>query len=612
MKKVWLLPLLALAFTGCNDSDYPTSTGKGDAENVARNYLSVRLLTPVSGTRAEEEEDYDVNTNDYQNGEESENKINSVRFYFFDNEGDPALVRKLAAPEEDGDEYLSYIDWYPTSTGSDEGDDIPSQTVEKILTATLGINQPADANTPELILAVLNPTKEVLDLPGNPTLSTIQSQVNDYLTGLTDNNFVITNSVYVDKNSDMVTATPLAAENFCSTEDDAADNPVNIYVERVVARLDFAISDQMTEATGFDFPNVYELEKQYTVDGTEQSIYVRLLGWNVTAIPTTSRLVKKINSEWIDDLFGDSEPWNIYQLHRSFWAINPETVEYQYGSFGDPESEDNDITTAMGRALPTTTNPVTTIYLQENANPNSMPPAEEGAEPADPKNGAAPTNPSKLILAAQLVNENGEGIELVRWANRYYTADGALTAIANSLNLYQITSTTGGTEYTKITPDDLQFVSAQELYGVNEEEGGKLPDDVADYYVYVQLSDDAEDITWYNGNTSSATAYNNSTAVNNYILNIVNHLMYWQSGYTYYYMNIRHLGATGTPGYDGVVRNHLYKATVTSIAGLGTPVYDPDQVIIPEMPTYDDSMLSVIINILQWRIVSQNYDFTWP
>jgi len=87
-----------------------------------------------------------------------------------------------------------------------------------------------------------------------------------------------------------------------------------------------------------------------------------------------------------------------------------------------------------------------------------------------------------------------------------------------------------------------------------------------------------------------------------------------KSGDTYYYTPIRHLapdvtnptGDTSYPlGYYGVVRNHLYNVTINSLAGFGTPVYDPSYAFDPITPTNSASYIAARINVLSWRIVSQ-------
>ena len=77
-------------------------------------------------------------------------------------------------------------------------------------------------------------------------------------------------------------------------------------------------------------------------------------------------------------------------------------------------------------------------------------------------------------------------------------------------------------------------------------------------------------------------------------------------GKAYYYVPVRHLGTAGTLGEYGVVRNHFYKITLNGIKGFGTPVYNPDKVIDPTVPSYDNTFLAARVQVLQWRIVNQN------
>ena len=79
-----------------------------------------------------------------------------------------------------------------------------------------------------------------------------------------------------------------------------------------------------------------------------------------------------------------------------------------------------------------------------------------------------------------------------------------------------------------------------------------------------------------------------------------------KGGKAYYYVPIKHLGNTGELAEYGIVRNHFYKITLSGIKGFGTPVYNPDQVVKPVVPTYDDTYLAARIQVLQWRVVNQN------
>ena len=59
-------------------------------------------------------------------------------------------------------------------------------------------------------------------------------------------------------------------------------------------------------------------------------------------------------------------------------------------------------------------------------------------------------------------------------------------------------------------------------------------------------------------------------------------------------------------GEYGVVRNHFYKINLTGLTGFGTPVYNPNTVIDPTVPSYDNTYLAARIKVLQWRIVKQD------
>ena len=79
-----------------------------------------------------------------------------------------------------------------------------------------------------------------------------------------------------------------------------------------------------------------------------------------------------------------------------------------------------------------------------------------------------------------------------------------------------------------------------------------------------------------------------------------------KGGKAYYYVPIKHLGNTGELAEYGIVRNHYYKITLTGIKGFGTPVYNPDQVVKPVVPTYEDTYLAARVQVLQWRVVNQS------
>lgn len=647
MKKSYFLPLLGLVLAGCANEDLLVNQGGQNEGSAPSSYLKISVVPTRGTTRGETRADAV-----YENGTTDESKVTAVRFFFFDGGGKafPVWENRGTGDGQGSVAYNSYLDWYPNS--SDITGNIQDQpTIETILKTTLGIVTPSGADNPASVLAVINPDAGVLGLNNisefvngssapitvfGPSLEELQKQVANYYTNLHADNFVMSNSVYVEPTlgsdggageKNIITATIMNADNFGTSPDGegAPKKNVEIYVERVLARVDFGISTEMTakEVTptpGDDDPEtddsgsflIYSTGDPYTVNNTPTQIYVRFLGWNVTATTNQSRLIKYVNAGWEDaTVFESSEPWNSNNYHRSFWAMNPENLSYQYGDFDGEQpaeeegEEDDDNTRAVTLDKTTNVNPASALtiapageyvktYLQENANAYNAAGTPE-----------APAQFSKVIIAAQLCDVNGNPINLAEWNYHKYTVPNMLTFLtSNELNqLYYKTKGADNTAYTRIDPSQLEFKTAQQL---------DLKTDDADFYVYLVLTTDAQNLDWaLKGLDGNFTPYNNYSAVNDYIYNKIHHVRVWNNGRTYYYFDIKHLGAEDSPGYYGIVRNHIYRSTVKSVQGLGTPVYDPDQIIIPEQNEYDESIVNADIKVLQWRVVENDYELVW-
>lgn len=619
MKKIFYsLTALGLLFTSCT-SDEPVANNTQEADYTAANsFLTVKLRPTNSGTRADDgyTPESEPGNGTYVDGTAIENSVSRVRFFFFDKSGNKFKVRQNA----DTEEYDNYIDWYPNT--SQVGDSDHKETVEKTLNATLGLTfDTSNDERPAQIVAIANPTDAVLNYQSSSTpgetvingmsLSELQGVVHNYLPYQTaDKKFVMSNSVYVD-NDQVVYATAVTKDNFATTLEAAQKNPVTIYIERVLARVDFGINmnedivspqDYMYKVGSYTVNDYVEKDGQLVEKHSTEAIYVKFLGWNVTATTKQSRLIKDINPEWdVNDLLGEDEPWNIPAYHRSFWAINPENVNYQYGNFGKISDFEvvPDGQYAMGLGLPAANNFVTT-YLQENAAPYSP-------------NTAAPTTPSEVIIAAQLCDEKGNPLTLCEWGYQKYTLNGLKNQIARNLNnLYYLdedASKDNNQVWKQITPDMIDFATT--------DPAGEVAGDKS-YNVYAVLTSAASQLTWKVGTGESAKPFegnNIADQVNRYIRGIIAPAMVWNSGLTYYFFDIRHL-ATGDNaeeliGYLGVVRNHIYRTTVTSVKGLGTPVYDPNLEIIPEKTSPAETIIDAKIEILSWRLVESSYELNW-
>lgn len=615
MKK-FLTPfvLLGLLAAGCTDKEDLSGNAPGnstEAIDEATGYVTLNVI-PTGRGRA-------INEDDYEDGTPVENKINNIRFYFFDADKQPARAKKN--PEKTAlagtDVYDPYFDY--TIVGNEAGAGDSNQTVEKTLTVTLTLN--IDSKKPPVyVLAVLNPTDDAL--VDNYTINNLAAISSGFLPGtvnkdedISDNpayvgKFVMSNAVYAE-NKQTVNCTKIT--ELCKTAEDALDptKQTAIFVERVAARLDLTVGQtpgaQIKAASadngfvGTDATNIYytgQKHKLYNADADDEGepIFVKFLKWQVTSTPNQSYLVKNIDPTWDDDLFGSiggttTEPWNIPSLKRSFWAINPTlkgaadknetpTTDYIFYSYNNINL---DFAAANGAA---------TTYIHENA-----------AAPGT--NRVKANHESKVIVAAQLVNKNGEPMPIVEYGFKYYEKEDFLQYMADQIWLY---TTDDAQEGTKIKASDLTYKTQYQYTG---DAGVEVP---GGYFSYLALADGSKGKKWFTPEGEEIEG--GDAAVNKFINDHLDaRLLLWDNGKTYYYFTIEHLGS-GTadepgPGFFGVVRNHVYKADISNLVGLGTPVLDPNETIYPEKPNRDGSIFAANIKVLSWRVVSQDYEFSW-
>ena len=621
MKKLVLLSMLGMLWMGCTKQE---STVKPEERPLESNYLKVSIASVGSpGSRSTDSDE------NYKDGESYENHINRVIFFFFDDQYDAAKVFR------EGDVKVSYKEWIPTDDEQKDVTDTP--TIEKKLETTLTFSLDVKDEFPTKVLAVLNPpqtfTKESLSLS---ELTAIVADYEGYNNGdktlaprSTNNNtgFVMTNSVYVD-NSGAIITTSDCKDKFKTTKEAAEEDPVCIYVERVLARIDLQIKIKKGKQENDETPYRKEItpndgkEPYYiyytgetvseSVSGTgkDEKIYVRFLGWNVFDTPNQSYLVKSIK-KWDATLFYPNDPtsairWNSSEYYRSFWAINPVLTESDYrhgslikdGGITDVGSENGWTADKNDVPSPNSDKTYFTDYFQENA--------------ALSENTLTTAKPSKVIIAAQLVDENGTPRQLAKWAGKTYAYDDLKIAMANGINLWTKSETTDPktgaktTTYTHISMEDLEF---------------SLPDDDSESKrCTVTLSSDAQNKTWYTQLTFDETTKNGTyeeltkEQVTEKLKNEygIDNISVWTNGYAYYYFTIRHLSEDpAAPGYYGVVRNHIYDATITSVTGFGIPVAKPDDDITTTEDLYKEGELKAEVKILQWRVVRNDYDLTW-
>lgn len=534
--KYWALSLLACGgMLSCTNEDVvDSSNGKGE---TSTSYLAVNILnTGAPGTRADEE---------FEDGEAAENAIDKVRFYFFDKDGGAFPVN--------GTKNYKDIE-RPTVN-----DDAPANdNIAKVTDAMLVLQ--SVKGTPVSMVAVVNPAN--LD-DNNKSLAELKAATADYSGLNTSGTFVMSNSVYADGSSTVCET--LVGPYLYDTQKDATDNPVNVYVERVLAKVKVTFTGEDMSAT--DGMKMYDVG----TDDQGAKVYAKIYGWQVADYRNASYLLKSIDPTWTNDNLGFSatSPWTSADYHRSFWATSTGDRTNSYAWDG--------ITTASG----------SWVYTQENT-------------PTDPIADPKANELTKVIVAAQLVNADGTPKARYQYMGKEYTGlDAILALIAPDFRNYYIKTgaTTDATSYQALSTSELVFVKGSTVSGGNQ------------YKMYPQLKSTFE--------AAVADANNKVYEVENGTFVEVDrdevnsklmkyYAQAWEKGYAYYYTTIKHLGSADKVGEYGVVRNHVYNVTISDITGFGTPVYDPTEVIIPQTPSDDASYLAAKINVLSWRVVNSS------
>ena len=595
MKKYLFLALAAFGFAACTTDDLGGNNGPIHSGEVEESYIAINL-SAADITRAEGDDD---DEGVYLDGTAIERRVATAHFFFFkDGAAFPVNVAddKTVSGPGTGVNYLATTLNFGSDTGS-------APNVSDISNVVLLLKN-YKGEYPNQIVAVLNWTPEdkaysLAELHAAMTDLTITYHVNDK----DEKFFVMSNSVYLAGNN-IMDYTPLSVENIFDNETDAKTKPVQIYVERVAAKVTVTTNG----TTKFQLAN--------TNNGTP--VYAHILGWELHNDAPKSYLLKQIDADWTPENLGFN--WNDSPYYRSYWATsipfdedfdNDEVIDQVYVSFQMSYNNFAQLGFANRYGYNVGNNSdVLTGTIADGSY------AYVGENTAD---AAGVNTNTKIILKARLGNEAGtEAVEIASWMGQQYVGNEALrTAIANSLK-YTLFYKDVSNHYIGITPDDLVCVT-----------GGNDDYNIPYNKTYVQLSSvnlngdkPGDQKEWYklvNGEYVPVAAEvvntdpNSIKATNEYLATKVQPSVLYANGETFYYIDIRHLGADpALPGYYGIVRNHIYNVTVNKIGGYGSPVYIGNSNLVvpgyPEDPTQEGSFVSAQVNILAWRLVNQEVD----
>lgn len=384
--KLFPLALAAFAFSACTSED---AVENNPNVECVKSYVAVNINNVgVGGTRA------DGAT--YENGTEAESKINTIRFYFFTSDGAPY---KLA-------EGTNWLELRPNQMTPSTGN------VENITNSMLVISG-KDQSYPQSMMAVVNP--ETIE-DGKLTDFMTKSQVEGVVTAqnfngqsATASDFVMTSSVYAN-GKDKVWTSDISG-HVALSEDEAKADPVDIYVERVAAK----ITSTASGATESKF-KVGE-----TATGTP--VYAMIKGWGIAKENTTANLIKVIEPTWTETTIGFN--WNDANFYRSYWETTPNN-DGTYKSWADYTH------TAIGDVYYTAPN---TSYAE--------------------------TNRPIYVAAAQLVDATGNPLEISKYKGVQYLSENDVKKVIlnENKNFFKVVSTTDArTDYETLDPADLVFV----------------------------------------------------------------------------------------------------------------------------------------------------------
>lgn len=577
----------ALMLGACSSSD--DLKDGGATANEGKSYIAVNIKsvgTAGAGTRA----DYNQGGGTYEDGSENEGAISKVRFFFFNSDGSAYIMKNKNV------NYLELLD----ASVSSAGDAGHLQTIEGKTTAMLVI-EGETKTAPAYMVAVVNP-QTLLKLEDKAYR---ESQLRDEFTDksfvkiTTDGTgnkqyggFVMSNSVYAE-NGARVCASSVSG-HVEKNRDDATNNPVDIYVERVVAKATTTVNTDKgwKKITSGDDEGKYKIKVgKINIDAEhEKDVYAVVQGWGLADENETAELEKQIDvtsNNWTSAILG-IDPWTSPDYHRCFWSAS---VPFTPKGGTNPivNHKFSDFTTQFG-TTPLYTCPNTPTYEEYNTQKINEKPYDNTL--------------TKVLVAAKLVyyddDNNSHPADICKYRGmQILGAKNVLTQVAKDYSDYWTVDKNDPNKHILLAPEDLVYT--------REDLAGSTTDGLKSYEVRPVLKAGVKVYKKKSDGTGSFEETDSNDELNASLAQ--SPVQVRKDGMTYYYTPIRHLAQNKTEmGYYGVVRNHSYRITINTISGFGTPVYNPDEIIVPVIPKDTETFLAARINVLSWRVVPSSVD----
>lgn len=407
--------------------------------------------------------------------------------------------------------------------------------------------------------------------------------------------FVMTSSTYWKDGKKFWS--DIKTENICSTAELAQKAPVQIYIERLAARVEVtsypstklvqALAEDGTTTKTFELSYVkWDSEAGRTVTVSDKHVFATIKGWNVNTLAKKSYGIKQIKnfSEGTGKYFNNLSDWN--EGVRCFWSETATAANQATATTPElftPSSYfkyNNETGTNKVYVMANTADP----FLVGNKN--------SGVGNLRGKVNFARTYATKLLIGVDftIVDQNAteagnEKFDMMYWGGTYYTPEALCHQIAEWYNLN----------------DPVVFVRNSV-----PETGQGGNDDVTNhnYNVTFFTKSANEGGVWGKLVDKSEVKNNNKIGIDP--------AQYW-NGMGYYIVNISNdMKATAqavdnvAPEMYGVMRNTIYSYALSKFVGLGTPIVNPDAETDVENPTYGETFVAAQLSILNWRVVNHN------
>ncbi len=335
--------LACAGLCACSSDDIDLTSGTQKVFEGDKAYVAVRIKDVGSSTRATSP------TGNEAFGEpiSGEYDVSDAYFYFYDEYG----LFVSEGEVWDGTDGTTY-------PGAGTGIDFKSAK-------TIILKGLTEKNYPKYVVTVLNKPKDFKSIDNlHDLLATLADEEGVGIK--TEGKFVMSTTSFADQKNQEGTKMPycvteLKTENFQPEPIDdiqKAENPVDIYVERLAAKVTVDVSDDLKEkAEENDKGNLcYSIEETVgglgnsdVVDqddeGAEQ-LYISILGWKLNATARHSNILKNIDETWTDDYLNFTA-WNDITNHRSYWGKSfnydktPKGGEYPTAANGQTEADEN-------------------------------------------------------------------------------------------------------------------------------------------------------------------------------------------------------------------------------------------------------------------------------